>query len=353
MIPFLDLNLLKTRWSYSSTHQDVEATNAEWERTEPFKISKRRGNVHRGRLRKLIRMDLKSASASGITNKFVTPLLESFGHSLEKLRFERGNTDVLIYNEDRTICVVVETKRPGTKLHKSVRQLADYCTDQRAALGVLTDGREVWFYDPNWHGRSFGEAILYTVTRADLIKEKHLQFAESVLSSKAIGDGSVLQAMSKRRSEVIKMEETIKSFHDHLAKIEELLSERAEALGARLDRASADVQAIVRELTTIKGGAEEFVQSIAKEVGLPLPSLRTPPGIPVKGRRVTAGQFEHRGKGIFVLSTDKRVKLDVSYNMATVQEDLAKYAHNTKCLSSFYNQLRKKANLLRKPTTKR
>jgi len=63
-------------------------------------------------------------------------------------------------------------------------------------------------------------------------------------------------------------------------------------------------------------------------------------------RKVTAGQFRHIGDGVYVLTDDESIRVDVKEPSRAVGDVLAR--NNLFCanLGSFYYQLRKRAGLL-------
>jgi len=67
-------------------------------------------------------------------------------------------------------------------------------------------------------------------------------------------------------------------------------------------------------------------------------------------RKVTASHFIYKGNGIFALESDPSVAIDINKRIRLVGEQLAKQGLWTKRLPSFYYDLRRKADLLHKPT---
>ena len=70
------------------------------------------------------------------------------------------------------------------------------------------------------------------------------------------------------------------------------------------------------------------------------------------GNKVTAGDFIHRGNGIFVLKSNPSVTIDLRKRKDILKKQLDKKGLWTKNLVAFHNYLRKKAGLLNKSTKK-
>jgi hypothetical protein len=71
---------------------------------------------------------------------------------------------------------------------------------------------------------------------------------------------------------------------------------------------------------------------------------------PTGKRHVTAGDFEHRGKGVFRWRDNPSVEIDVRKRGTHVKGALAKHGLWNKCMSSFYYSLRSRAGLPNTPT---
>lgn len=88
--------------------------------------------------------------------KLVTPLIEALGwnkfdNSEVRLEYTDSKTDsrpdYVLFGPDDTPKVVVEAKSLGTRLNSAQTQVCDYLRIYSAEYGLLTDGRELHFYD--------------------------------------------------------------------------------------------------------------------------------------------------------------------------------------------------------------
>jgi len=91
-------------------------------------------------------------------NQLITPFLASFGWNtsdpahcaMEKTVRSKKRADIMLL--EHGVCkIVIEAKRPGTKLDPHINQLAGYFNNTHASIGILTDGIQYWFFSYSEH----------------------------------------------------------------------------------------------------------------------------------------------------------------------------------------------------------
>jgi len=125
-------------------------------------------------------------SEEDVKIKFVVKILELLGHKIGNMFFESNRKDILIQYGSDIPDIVIEVKHHKTKYWYSgdiLRQLAKYCKKKRSLIALLTNGKELRIYYPDWDDRQqFKDKLVITINYRNLIAQKKI--LEDLLSCK-------------------------------------------------------------------------------------------------------------------------------------------------------------------------
>jgi len=117
-------------------------------------------------------------SEEDVKIKFVVKLLEALGYKIEDMFFESNKKDIYIRNKRNNVDIVVEVKKydyPNWCSSEVVNQLASYCKETKSSIAVLTNGKELRIYFPQWEERpNFRDRIVAWISHKHLQRKKHI-----------------------------------------------------------------------------------------------------------------------------------------------------------------------------------
>ena len=105
-------------------------------------------------------------------------LLEVVGYKIEDMFFESNKKDIHIRNKANKVDIVVEVKKYDCAdwcSLKVINQLASYCKKKKSSIAILTNGKELRIYFPQWEERpNFRYRIVAWINHRHLQRKKHI-----------------------------------------------------------------------------------------------------------------------------------------------------------------------------------
>lgn len=220
-----------------------------------------------------------------VKQKIVVPLLVLLGHRLKDLQFEYrtrrgGSIDIFIKNVPADCKVLIDTKNYTEDLTDHIEQIKGYTFDEAALLAVIANGSEILIYSP-LRGVEFERSILYSIKRADIIKDSVWEVISSLLGYENLQSKKVITVIEAREKE-------IKDTITEEEKINEEYTGKIESIDATIETREEEIEKLKSDRETLAKEMEKKKSGIWDSIGLPL-ALQRIPQTAVYVRTTTAG----------------------------------------------------------------
>lgn len=249
--------------------------------------------------------DLKQLSQTNLTEfesneqnvkyNIVLRFLNCFGYDNIDLEHavQGSRVDINIGNK-----IIVETKALDKNLDNYIPQIQRYCSNERAHLAILTNGRVFRFYSPFMRVSSFTDTLIYEFLLTDFANDEVVERINKIIGANNY-ENKTYQAFIEERENELKQVRSLLDDHDKrkLADIQAIQTD-IEQIKSEMTKLESELNLKQQEIIQIKSKKIPEKEELFKKHFIPSPAttIQTPTTVTQPSRIITRPELIDNSK---------------------------------------------------------